>query len=104
VVFQRGVTLNLRDFQSERIDIGYPFDHLGPNESFEDAVNWVNTRLQAEIDKVERREAARGNYIQVPRICGDGPEAPAAAPDPPVTAPPFVQSSIPAPVRPKPQN
>ena len=75
-MFRRGVTINLGDFQTERVEVAFPFDSLRPNQTFDDAVRWVDTRLRAEIDKVIQREAARGNYINPPLVGEPGPARP----------------------------
>ena len=96
-MFRHGVTISLGDYQSERVEVNYPFDSLGPDQTYDDVVNWVDTRLRAEIDKIVRREAARGNYIDPPFIGEVGPATPATASGPAVTLPPLVQPNIPVP-------
>ena len=93
-MFQRGVTINLGDYQSERIDVSYPFDHLRPDQTYDDVVHWVDARLRAEIEKIVRREAARGIYIDPPLIGEAGPASLATPPAVAVTFPPLDQPNV----------
>lgn len=93
-MFRHGVTVSLGDFQSERVEVAYPIEHLRPGESFDDAVRWVDARLRAEIDKIVRREAARGNHIDPPLIGEAGPASLATPPAVAVTFPPLDQPNV----------
>lgn len=67
-MYSYGITINLNDFQSERIDVTYPFDIPPTEQGYNDAVFWVKSRLQSEIDAIVQRERARDNYIDPPRV------------------------------------
>ena len=51
-----GYTRNMGNFESLRVDIGCEVDGNGqnPNETFEKAYQWAETKLIAKIDEVEK--------------------------------------------------
>ena len=88
-----GMTINLNDFQSEKIDIEFPSQMLpsnltDPDAALEYASTWLNEKLRARIESIVRREAARGNRIDAPIV---GPPErltpPAVVQTPPPTLP-----------------
>jgi len=67
-MYSHGVTINVPGYQSERIDVTYPFDIPPTEQGYNDAVFWVKSRLQLEIDAIVQRERARGYEIDPPRV------------------------------------
>ncbi len=94
-MIRRGVTVNLNDYQAERVDIEFPAQFLPPgmtdaDEAFKYASTWVETRLRNLVETVVRREAARGNRIDAPFVGPPeslDPPAPVAIASPPVPGP-----------------
>lgn len=90
-MYSHGVTINVPGYQSERIDVTYPFDIPPTEQGYNDAVFWVKSRLQSEIDAIAQRERARDNDIDPPRVLPLNDAAfmqPAAVSKPNVSLPP----------------
>lgn len=72
---RRGVTINLNNYESERLDLEFPVQFLPANLTDPDkaeafAFDWLEAKFQQRIEEIVRREAALGNRIVAPLVGG----------------------------------
>ena len=60
-MYSLGATVNLGNYQTQRIDIGFPLSQLPEGWTYLHVRAWVAAWFRYEIERVIRREHERGN-------------------------------------------